>query len=110
MCGRELCGSGAAEPRRRGSDSARAARAAFGLSSLTPRVHHPQANYVVPADLATNKVAYGPISGQSLGSRLIVAYEAGKLAPRAGKAALTLCSACGADGHRAASCAAPSGA
>jgi len=64
----------------------------------------------VPADLATNKVAYGPISGQSLGSRLIVAYEAGKLAPRAGKAALTLCSACGADGHRAASCAAPSGA
>lgn len=64
----------------------------------------------MPADLATNKIAYGPISGQSMGSRLIVAYESGKLVPRRGKLALTLCSACGADGHRASNCANPSGA
>ncbi|KAA0161001.1 hypothetical protein FNF27_08197 [Cafeteria roenbergensis] len=61
-------------------------------------------HYSIPPDFEVDKVTYGPLSGQSHASRVVAAYERGVLPLRPGSSDVQVCSACGAEGHRARRC------
>jgi hypothetical protein len=71
-----------------------------------------QSNYIIPDDITLDKRAFGPISGQTMHSRVLSAFESGKLQLKPGKARRLFCLCCGAEdlrdrggaGHRSGEC------
>lgn len=58
--------------------------------------------FVIPPDFESNSYKYGPLSGMCFEDRLVTAYTAGKLQPKApgdARAGVKMCKLCAKPGH-----------